>query len=60
VQKTVVAAVEIPAGKVLEAEDLTLRRSSGGLPPSFLQSLIGRRTKVSIEANQSIWLEMLV
>lgn len=60
VQKTVVAAGEIPAGKVLEAEDLTLRRSSGGLPPSFLQLLIGRRTKVSIEANQSIWLEMLV
>ena len=59
VQKNVVAARFIPPGKALEADDLTLRRSSEGLPPSYLETLIGRRTKDSIEANRSISLGML-
>tara|TARA_B100001123_G_scaffold421687_1_gene529584 strand:+ start:32592 stop:33644 length:1053 start_codon:yes stop_codon:yes gene_type:complete len=54
VQKTIVAARDIPAGKMLEPDDLMLRRTSGGLPPKYLGQILGRRTTDSLKVNQTI------
>ena len=59
-QKSIVAARDIPQGKVIEPVDLTLLRASGGLAPQYLQLIIGRQTKDSINANQVISTGMLV
>jgi N-acetylneuraminate synthase/N,N'-diacetyllegionaminate synthase len=59
VQKAIVAARDIPAGKILELDDLALRRTSGGLPPYYLQLLIGRKVRHTIRANQVISLDIL-
>lgn len=59
VQKTVVSARDISPDKVIESDDLTLRRASEGLPPSYLETLIGRRAKGPIPAYRSITLGML-
>ncbi len=59
VQKAIVAARDIPIGKTLELSDLALRRTSGGLPPSYIKLLIGREVRDTIKANQTISLSML-
>ena len=59
VQKTIVAAHDIPMAKLLEADDLALRRASGGLPPRYLDLLIGRNTRCTIKANQVVSPDMV-
>ena len=59
VQKAIVAAHDIPQGKELGPTDVTLRRTSGGLPPRYLEMVLGRRTKHTIAANRSIEMGML-
>lgn len=59
VQKTIVAARDLPEGKVLQTEDLMVRRASGGLPPEHLDSLIGKRAKQLIPASRAVSLSML-
>lgn len=58
-QKSIVAARDIPVGKSLEPDDLTLRRTGAGLPPPYLQQIIGRKTSHSISLNQVITTGML-
>lgn len=58
-QKSIVAAKEIPKGKSLEPDDLMLRRTSAGLPPSYLKQIIGRKTNLPISINQIITTGML-
>jgi N-acetylneuraminate synthase/N,N'-diacetyllegionaminate synthase len=59
VQKAIVAAHDIPKGKLLDAGDLALRRTSRGLPPRCLDLLVGKRLRRAVKANQTISLEML-
>jgi N-acetylneuraminate synthase/N,N'-diacetyllegionaminate synthase len=59
VQKVLVAAHDIPAGKILAPNDLTLRRTSGGLPAAFEEHLIGRRARQAIRALEPIGLSMV-
>lgn len=59
VQKAIVAARDVPAGKKLELEDLALRRTSGGLPSRYLEVLVGRETKGPIKAHQMVSLDMV-
>ena len=42
-RKSVVAARNIPAGKSLEPEDLTVKRPGGGMRPDRLDGMVGRR-----------------
>jgi N-acetylneuraminate synthase len=48
--KSVVAATDLPAQKVLEPADLTLRKPGTGIPASHLYALYGRRIKAPIAA----------
>ncbi len=58
-RKFVVAARPIPAGRTIVAEDLTLRRSSGGLAPTYMAKIIGRKTRLDLGVNSVITLDLL-
>jgi sialic acid synthase SpsE len=60
VRRSVVAARPIPAGQAIVAEDLTLRRSSGGLDPSTTRFIIGRKLSRNLDVNSVITLDLLV
>ncbi|MGB6064906.1 MAG: N-acetylneuraminate synthase [Desulfomonilaceae bacterium] len=59
-RKSVVAARPIPAGRTIVAEDLALRRSSGGLDPTYLAAIIGRKTSLDLDINSIITFDLLV
>jgi N,N'-diacetyllegionaminate synthase len=54
VQKSLVARVPLPAQTILKEADFALRRTSGGLPPQWMDFLLGRKLKRSLEVNQAI------
>jgi len=57
---TIVAAKNIPAGKILERSDLTTKRPGiKGIPAKELPNLIGKVTKKSILADEHLTLEDL-
>ncbi len=51
-RKSLVAASDIPAGTVLKAELVAVRRPGTGLPPAMRDQLIGRITAKSLAAGQ--------
>lgn len=51
-RKSLVAACDIPAGTVLTAELVAVRRPGTGLPPALRQQLIGRRTTRALTTGQ--------
>lgn len=58
-RKSLVAARDIPAGSVLHAEDIAIRRPGTGLPPRYRAQLLGRTTKVAISSGTLLTQEML-
>ena len=52
--KSVVAQKHLKAGKVLEKEDLTLKKPGTGLPAARLPELIGRQLKRAVAADTMI------
>jgi len=52
--RSVVARRDLVPGSVLTAEDLALKKPGGGLPPSRLDSVVGRRLRAAIDADQMI------
>jgi N,N'-diacetyllegionaminate synthase len=59
-RRSIVAAINIQCGSVLERESLILKRPGTGLPPSMLKTLVGKRARTDIPAGMLITLEMLV
>ncbi len=59
VRKSVVSARPIPAGRAILEEDLTLRRTSGGLDPAYMTLIIGRKLRWDIDVNSVINLDLL-
>jgi N,N'-diacetyllegionaminate synthase len=53
-RKSLVAACDLNAGKVLEAEDIKVIRPGTGIHPRYLEFLIGRTLKKDIPANALI------
>ncbi len=53
-RKSVVAAVNIPAGSVIAPEMLAVKRPGTGVPPGDLEMLIGSRTRRSIDHDEVI------
>lgn len=51
-RRSLVARVEIPAGATVEAGMLTALRPAGGIPPSLVAQVIGRRTRRPLSAGQ--------
>ena len=58
-RKSLVAAIDIPAGTALTGEMIAIKRPGNGLPPALRSSLIGRRTRNAIPAGALIRLEDL-
>ena len=52
--KSLVAARDLPAGVVLAADMVVAKRPGGGLAPHEISSVLGRRLKVSVSADQAI------
>src|SRR5438045_8177978 len=58
-RRSVVAAVEIPAGTTISREMLTTKRPGYGVKPKFIEALVGRKAGVDIEADDVITWEMV-
>lgn len=50
-RRSIVSAYPIPKGKVLDREDLTLKRPGTGFSPQEMEQIIGRRAAVDIGAD---------
>ena len=57
-RRSLVARVDIPAGKVLEPAMLACKRPGTGIPPNELDRVIGKSPKVAIPAEQILTWEM--
>jgi N-acetylneuraminate synthase/sialic acid synthase len=58
--KTLVAARDLPAGHLLTAADIAVKSPGGGLPPSELDRLLGRRLSQALRADDMIRYEHLL
>ena len=58
-RRSIMAGASIKAGTVLKRDLLVFKRPGTGLPPSLVDSIIGRRTRIDIPAGMMIKLEML-
>ena len=52
--RSLVARCALPPGHVLVASDLTAKKPAGGIPPTRLDSLIGRRLRRALRADQPL------
>ncbi|MFO8078743.1 MAG: N-acetylneuraminate synthase family protein [Armatimonadota bacterium] len=53
-RRSIVAAVDIPAGTVLERDHLIMKRPGTGVPPTELERMLGRNTLRTIEEDQLV------
>ena len=53
-RKSLVAARDLPAGSVLSAADLAIKRPGDGIPPRQLPALVGRRLLRAVAADQAL------
>lgn len=58
-RRSIVARVGIPKGSILSLDQLDYRRPGAGLPPTKVQAIVGRRTRVEIAPGSMITEEML-
>lgn len=58
-RRSIVAAIDIPAGATVTSEMITLRRPGTGLPPASQSLVIGRIARARIASGALIELEML-
>ena len=58
-RRSVVAAVDIPAGTVISAEMLTTKRPGFGIKPRDIDHLVGRVARVDIEEDDVLTWEMV-
>ncbi|MEI8004293.1 MAG: N-acetylneuraminate synthase family protein, partial [Methanothrix sp.] len=59
-RKSLVAAVDIPAGAVIKKDMITIKRPGTGLLPTMRAYLIGRTARISILKGEVIRLEMMI
>jgi sialic acid synthase SpsE len=53
-RRSIVAERDVPAGKFLEASDITFKRPGGGLDPRHADKYIGRQVKQPLKADELI------
>ena len=53
-RRSIVAARNIPKGKILEEADIEFKRPGGGLNPRDYKMYLGKKVKTRIRANQLI------
>jgi N-acetylneuraminate synthase len=52
--KSIVARRDLDAGTVLTPTDLSLKKPGGGMAPSRLAGLVGRRVRAAVAADQAL------
>jgi N-acetylneuraminate synthase len=58
-RRSLVAAADLPAGTVLTADHIAIRRPGSGLPPSMYSQVVGRRLLAELGAGNLFTMEML-
>lgn len=58
-RKSLVAARRLPAGHVIKAEDLACKRPGTGLPPSWFDRVIGKKTGREVLRNEVLGLHSI-
>ncbi len=58
-RRSLTARVDIPAGAVIEAEMISVKRPGTGIPPEDMNRLLGRRTRSNISAEETLDWEMI-
>ncbi len=58
-RRSLVAAVNIPRGTALSREMMIAKRPGYGIPPKFIDLLVGRAVKIDLEADDVITWEMV-
>ena len=59
-RKSLVAAKDIFPGTILTRELIAIKRPGTGLPPSALETLLGRKVQKAVKADDLIQLDMLI
>jgi len=57
-RKSLVAAVDIPAGTLITREMMAVKRPGTGMAPSRLESVVGRRARKTIESGTLVTPDM--
>ena len=58
-RRSIIAKRKIPKGKKIESDDLTIKRPGYGIPPKFLDIIIGREAKENIDVDDIIKWDMI-
>lgn len=58
-RRSLVAARFIPAGKIIEAEDLTWKRPAHGISPKDYKKILGKKTLIDIKEDTVLQMNML-
>ena len=58
-RRSVVAAADIPSGTMLTRDMLTVKRPGFGIPPKFIEALVGRVARCDIETDDILTWEMV-
>jgi N,N'-diacetyllegionaminate synthase len=58
-RRSVVAATRIPAGAIITADMLTVKRPGHGVKPKFLELLVGRAARTTIEEDDVVTWDMV-
>jgi N-acetylneuraminate synthase/N,N'-diacetyllegionaminate synthase len=58
-RRSIVVARDVPAGKVLEAADLTVKRPGFGIKPNLLPFVIGRAARQKLEYDDILTWDMI-
>jgi len=57
--KKLVAARDLPSGHVLTAGDIAIKSPGDGLPPYYLDQVLGQSLTRDVRADQSLTLELV-
>jgi N-acetylneuraminate synthase/N,N'-diacetyllegionaminate synthase len=60
VRKSLVAARDIPAGTLISADEISIKRPGTGLPPDMMPFILGRRAKKDIPSGKFLTLDVLI
>ena len=52
--RSLVARHALPAGHVLEAGDLVAKKPGGGIPPTRLETLVGKRLRRALRTDEPL------
>lgn len=51
-RRSLVAAKDIPKGKIIKKSDLTFKRPAHGISPKYIDEVVGKKSKIKIQADQ--------